>query len=304
MQWTLVTLQSDTCRQDWIQEQSFGVSLGGPIIKDKTFFFGAYEGQRERVGSDFTFLVPTNSDTVGGQSVPNQVALAKVLAAANGVTPAPWIDKLLALFPTPTGFNGSTGTLPGTVADKNDVNSFIVKIDHQATQNEIVTGRYAFAQSTQVFPLGGVGSFSASRLPQFAQTSPTRVQIVSLSLLSTLSSSFINEVRFGYSRYRTSFSSQDASFDPLQQLGLDFGTGRLSMPEIDFGGTFDNIGATAFSIPRSRTSQSFEILDNVTWLRGRHTVKFGGEYRRIAIKNFNDNLARGLLEFGWQFRAR
>ncbi len=283
------------------RNNQFGASLGGPIIKDKTFFFGAYEGQRERVGSDFTFLVPTDTGTVGGQSVPNQVQLAQEIAAANpptaGFTPSQAVTNLLNLFPQPTGFNGSTGTVPGTVADQNDVNSFIAKIDHQLTSTEQITGRYAFAQSYQVFPLGGLGGGAASRLPQFAQTSPTRVQVVSASFLSTLSPSRINEIRFGYSRYRTSFSTEDAQFNP-GTLGFNFGTGQLSLPEIDFDGVYDNLGATGYSIPRGRTSQSFQILDNFTWLRGRHTVKFGGEYRRIIVDSFNNNLSRGQLEFG------
>ena len=284
------------------RNNQFGASFGGPIVKDKTFFFGAYEGQRERVGSDFTFLVPTSTNTVGGQAVPNQVALAQEIAAANppnGVsfTPSQAVTNLLNLFPQPTGFNGETGTVPGSVADKNDVNSLIAKIDHQFSYTEQITGRYAFAQSSQVFPLGGLGGGAASRLPQFAQTSPTRVQVVSASLLSILSATRINEVRFGYSRYRTSFSTKDANFDP-NTLGFDFGTGQLSLPEIDFGGVYDNLGATAYSIPRGRTSQSFQILDNFTWVRGRHTVKFGGEYRRISVDSFNNNLARGQLEFG------
>ena len=121
------------------RNNQFGASLGGPIIKDKTFFFGAYEGQRERVGSDFTFLVPTNTSTVGGQNVPNQVELAQEIAAANppneGFTPSQAVTNLLNLFPQPTGFNGSAGTVPGTVADKNDVNSLIAKIDHQLNSN-------------------------------------------------------------------------------------------------------------------------------------------------------------------------
>jgi carboxypeptidase family protein len=283
------------------RNNQFGASLGGPIVKDKTFFFGAYEGQRERVGSDFTFLVPTDTNIVGGQSVPNQVELAQEIAVANppgsGFTPSQAVTNLLNLFPQPTGFNGESGTVPGTVADQNDVNSLIAKIDHQLSSNEQITGRYAFAQSYQVFPLGGLGGGAASRLPQFAQTSPTRVQVVSASLLSTLGASRINEVRFGYSRYRTSFSTQDAQFNP-QTLGFNFGTGQLSLPEIDFDGVYDNLGATGYSIPRGRTSQSFQILDNFTWVRGRHTVKFGGEYRRISVDSFDNNLSRGQLEFG------
>jgi hypothetical protein len=268
------------------KNNQFGGSLGGPIIKRKTFFFGAYEGQRERVGSDFTFLVPTS----------RQIQNAQILAQANGlVTPSAALTQLLGFFPAPTGFNGTAGTVPGTVADKNDGNNLIAKIDHQISGNESLTGRYAFAQSTQVFPLGGLGGGAASRLAQFAQTSPARVQIVSASLLSTLGATRINEVRFGYSRYRTSFEPKDANFDP-KTLGIDFGTGLLSVPEIDFGGTFENLGASAF-LPHGRTSGSFQFLDNFTWLTGKHTIKFGGEVRRIVIDSFNESLSRGQIEF-------
>jgi hypothetical protein len=277
----------DPAPKTGFKNNQFGGSLGGPIIKDKTFFFGAYEGQRERVGSDFTFLVPTAQ----------QIQNAQILAEANGVpTPSKALTSLLGFFPTPTGFNGTAGTVPGTVADTNDGNNLIAKIDHQISLNESLTARYAFAQSTQVFPLGGLGGGAASRLAQFAQTSPARVQVVSASLLSTIAPTKINEVRFGYSRYRTSFDPKDAAFDP-KTLGIDFGTGLLSVPEIDFGGTFENLGASAF-IPHGRTSGSFQFLDNFTWLKGKHTIKFGGEIRRIVIDSFNESLSRGQIEFG------
>ena len=276
----------DPAPKSAFRNNQFGGSLGGPIIKDKTFFFGAYEGQRERVGSDFTLFVPT----------PTQIANAQQDAINAGVTPNPALTSILAQFPHPTGFNGQTGTLAGSVKDKNDVNSFIAKVDHTINSNESLSGRYALASSEQIFPLGGLGTLSASRLPQFAQKSPARVQVLSLSLLSTLSPQKVNEVRFGYSRYRTSFTSLDAGFDP-STLGINFGTGKLGLPEIDFGGIFDNLGATAFSIPRGRTSQSFQLLDNFTWLKGRHTIKLGGEYRRSMVDSFNDNLERGAVVF-------
>jgi hypothetical protein len=285
------------------RNSNFGVSLGGPIVKDRTFFFAAYEGQRERVGSDFTFLVPGNNPALpeSGGAVPNQIAAAQTLTAGNGVAPSPALTNMLtSMFPAATGFNGTSGTLAGSVQDKNDGDSFIAKIDHQITSTESLTGRYAFARSQQVFPLGGLGFGAGSRLPQFAQNSPTRVQLVSASLLSTLGASKINEVRFGYSRYRTSFNSLDNA-DPssfgTSAVPFNMGTGKLGLPEIDFGGTFDNLGSSAYSIPRGRTSQSFQILDNFTWLKGRHTIKFGGEYRRAVISSFNDNLERGLFSF-------
>jgi len=283
------------------RNNQFGGSLGGPIVKDKTFFFGAYEGQRERVTSDFSLQVPGNNPALppSNSPLPNQITAAQTLVLGNGVNPSPALTNMLTtFFPTPTGFNGISGTLGGSVQDKNDVDSFIAKVDHQISATESLSGRYAFARSQQVFPLGGLGFGAGSRLPQFAQTSPTRVQLVSAGFLSTLSSNKVNEVRFGYSRYRTSFDSLNASFDPAT-LGPNFNlnTGKLGLPEMDFGGVFENLGASGFSIPRGRTSQSFQILDNFTWVSGRHTIKFGGEYRRAAIDSFNDNLERGILSF-------
>lgn len=264
------------------QNNNFGGSLGGPIVEDKTFFFGAYEGQRERVGSDFLLQVPTRA----------QIAEARSIAQGlNGGVINPGLDAILAFYP-----QSDSPNIPGVVRDKNNGDNFIVKLDHSFSNQEQLTGRYAFAQSDQVFPFGSPGGFgTGSRLPEFAQTSPARVQVFSASWLSTLSASKINEVRFGYSRYRTSFSSLDANFDPTT-IGLNFGTGKLGLPEFDFTG-IENLGAIGFSVPRGRTSQTFQILDNFTWLKGKHTWKFGGEFRRAAIENFNDNLERGIFQF-------
>ncbi len=263
---------------------NFGGSFGAPIIHDKTFFFGTYEGQREREGSDFLLFVPTAAQRT------QAIAQAKLDNPAINTGPT---DAILArFFPT-----SATGVLPFAVRDKNDSNNFILKLDHLFSSKYLLSGRYAFGQDSQIFPFGSLGGFgSGSRLPAFAQTSPTRVQLVSVSFVTTLDPTRINETRFGYTRFRTSFSSLDAGFDP-SSVGLNFGTGKFGLPEFDFGGTFDNLGATAFSIPRGRISQNFQLLDNFTWIRGTHTWKFGGEYRRVAVDSFNDNLERGLFSF-------
>jgi len=263
------------------QNNNFGASLGGSLVKDKTFFFGAYEGQRERVGSDFLLLVPTQ----------NQIQEARTIAQNIQGEINPGLDAILAFYPQST-----TGQIADSVRDTNNGDNLIVKLDQNLSNTELLTGRYAFARNYQIFPFGSPGGYGAgSRLPQFAQTSPTRVQVVSLSFLSTLSTTRINEVRFGYSRYRTSFSSLDANFDPTT-IGLNFGTGKLGLPEFDFT-NIENLGATGFSVPRGRTSGTYQILDNFTWLRGKHTFKFGTEFRRASVGNFNDNLERGIFQF-------
>ncbi len=269
-------------RKSVFQNNNFGGALGGPIVKDKTFFFGAYEGERERVGSDFLLLVPTQTEISQARSIAQGL---------NGGVINPGLDAILGFYP-----QSNTNTLASSASDQNSGDNLIVKVDHTLSNREALTGRYAFARNYQVFPLGSPGGYgTGSRLAAFSQTSPTRVQILSLSWLSTFSSSKINEVRFGYSRYRTSFSSLNADWNP-EANGLNLGTAKLGLPEFDFTG-IENLGAIGYSVPRGRTSQTYQILDNFTWLQGKHTFKFGGEFRRAAVDNFNDNLERGIFQF-------
>jgi hypothetical protein len=260
----------------------FGGSLGGPIVHDKTFFFGAYEGQRERVGSNFNLSVPNANDITQAEG------FAKAANPAINVTP---LLAILSYFPlAPPGSN----SVAGVVNDFNNLDNFIVKLDHRFNSVHSFAARYAFGQNRQQFPFGSLGGFgSGSRLAPFAQISPTRVQVVSASLLSALSGTRTNELRFGYTRFRNSFTSLDA-LNPNPNVP-DFGTGHTGLPEFDFASIFENLGATVFSIPRARVSQNYQILDNYTLVRGTHTLKFGGEFRRAWVSAFNDNFERGLF---------
>jgi hypothetical protein len=276
---------TDDNSQTLFINNQFGASVGGPIVRDKTFFFGAYEGQRERVGSDFSFTTPNQNDITQAEAI--------ALSQNPAINVAPLESILTHYFPiAPPGSN----TVAGSVSDFNNLDNFIAKVDHRFNEVHSLAVRYAFGQSNQQFPLGSLGGFgSGSRLGPFAQVSPTRVQVVSASLLSTLSSSHLNELRFGYTRFRNSFTSLDAE-NPFTG-GLDFNTGHAGLPELDFNGVLENLGATVFSIPRARVSQNYQILDNFTYLRGKHVFKVGGEFRRAWVSAFNDNFERGLISF-------
>ena len=267
--------------QSPFKNNQFGGSIGGPVQQNRTFFFAAYEGQRERVTSDFNLYVPTTTE----------IAAARTIAVSQlGTSVNPALDKILAYFPAST-----TGTVNGVVNDLNDLNSVIGKIDHQFTPRQSAYVNYVYSASNQRFPLGGLGYGAGSRISSFAQVSPTRVQVASGGLLTTLGDNTLNELRVGYSRYHSSFAGADANFDPTS-IGLDLGDNRNGLPEIDFDGMVENLGASAYSIPRARTSQTIQLLDNLSFVRGKHSIKVGAEYRRAFVNSYNNNLERGLLD--------
>ena len=146
-------------RKSVFQNNNFGAALGGPIVEGRTFFFAAYEGQRERVGSDFLLQVPTNTQRANARAIAEGILLQPV---------NPSLDAILDSYPA-----SDSPTLPGVVRDKNDGNNFIVKLEHSVNNNEQITGRYAFSQSDQVFPFGSPGGFgTGSRLANLRRLLP------------------------------------------------------------------------------------------------------------------------------------
>src|SRR5579859_2113612 len=185
----------------------YGGSLGGPIIRDKTFFFLDYEGQQEPVGVVTLASVPTGSAPDGSLSPSD---------ASN-----PVISKLLALHPWPAPNLGG-GRASVVSPSFNRLSSLIAKIDHSFNANNLLTGRYFYGDSVQSFPLALTAT--GGQLPGFNTFTPTRVQLVSLSYVHTFGPTKVNELRYGWNRFAEGFFPQDQSFQP-SSIGLNTGTG-------------------------------------------------------------------------------
>jgi outer membrane receptor protein involved in Fe transport len=270
--------------QTAFRNNQFGGAVGGPIIRNRTFFYFAYEGQRERVGLNSTARVPDPREiaALGGATNP---VIARLLAR----NPWPAPNRSLPLF-------DSTGApnLFVTTRALNDVDSLIGKIDHQFNKNNQFTGRYFFGNSNQSFPLAILGG---NVLPGYNTVTPTRVNLVSLSYLRILSPTKVNEVRFGYNRFKEGFFPEDSSFDP-RTIGLNNGIAGpqdFGLPFINVSG-FASIGAT-LSVPRARVDTNWQAIDNFSWKLARHDLKFGYEFRRTFINAFFDAGYRGRLNF-------
>jgi hypothetical protein len=306
----------------------FGASLGGPIIKDKTFFFADYEGQRERVGVVTLACVPE----------PARIAVDR---ATSGFVDNPVIDKLLARNPWPTpdhpismalasdptngpGYDvgcpnktNSNATL--ITPSYNNLTSMIAKIDHTFDQNNNLTGRYFFGDSTQAFPLAL--SATGGQLPGFDTVTPTRVQLVSLSYVHVFSSTKLNELRYGWNRFAEGFFPEDQSFHP-SSIGLCTASNApgasspVSGPTCSGSGPADSglpiilvsftpSGATSFfaqpgansTVPRHRVDTNNQLIDGFSWKINKHDLKFGFEFRRTSVQQYLDKYFRGRLRF-------
>ncbi|MGB8773288.1 MAG: TonB-dependent receptor, partial [Terriglobales bacterium] len=278
---------ADPAPQNGFHNNQFGGSLGGPIIKDKTFFFVAYEGQRETVG----FPAPA--------TVPSQAQIASAASAVGGINPI--IQNILNT--NPWGLLPATGNNPDgsfteeiNAPSRNRLDSLIAKIDQHIGKDDLLTGRYYFGDSDQSAPLAIAGG---NVLPGFNTVVPTRVQVVSLSFTHVFSPAFLAEFRLGWNRFAETFSAQDISISPAS-LGLntansDFTAQDNGLPVINVGG-FASFGSNK-SDPRGRVDSNLHFLNNYSFNRGSHSWKAGFEFRRTSVSQYFDLNHRGILSF-------
>jgi hypothetical protein len=279
----------------------FGGALGGPIVKDNTFFYVDYEGQSE------------NGAQAGNTCVPDPAQIAAD-EAANGA-PNPVIAALLARNPYPAPNIASAAPQPGQLLGPssafdsgcpngnnlssstkffNRVDSLIAKVDHNFNTNNLLTGRYYFGNSHQSFPFA---QLSGGLLPGFNTVTPTRVQLVSISYVRVINSSQVNEARLGWNRFAEGFFAEDQNFIP-NSIGLDTGitsTYNGGLPATSVG-SFSQIGATS-SLAKNRVDANWHFVDNYSWKSGKHDIKFGYEFRRTTIAQVFDHGFRGSLDF-------
>jgi outer membrane receptor protein involved in Fe transport len=265
----------------------YGASLGGPIVKDKTFFYFDYEGQQEPVGVVTIAKVPTGTAPDG--SLQPSDATNSVIAA------------LLARKPWPAP-NLGDGTASVVSPSYNRLTSFIAKIDQNFNASNILTGRYFFGDSVQSFPLALTAS--GGQLPGFNTFTPTRVQLVSLSYVHTFGATKVNELRYGWNRFAEGFLPADQSFHP-SSIGLCTATDTAlcsgsapfdaGLPIILVSGVAQ-LGATS-SVPRHRFDTNNQVLDNFSWKLNKHNFKFGVDFHRTSVQQYFDKYFRGRLSF-------
>jgi len=271
------------------RNNQFGFTLGGPL-RSRTFLFGSYEGQHERVGVTSASRFPAGAE----------IAEATSLVQARGRSVNPLAASILALYPAALG----QGPLSFSTLGSSDGNAFTLKGDHAAVDSDTFSASYAFGDDRQRFPQGSLGLGGGSRLPDYVGVSHTVVNLFATGWQHTWSPQFLNAARFGYSRYAETTLPGDHGFDAAG-FGLNTGvtsTRDSGLPEIDIApGEYENLGAN-ISLPRGRASNVFEFSDRANWNRGAHQWEFGGSATFLQENAYTDTGMRGRLVFdGSQF---
>ena len=293
-----------------LRQNQFGINVGGPLKRDRTFFFFSYEGQRIRKAQTQVFSVPTAAlragDFSGLASLCDPLTRTATTCTpfANDQIPAnrlsPVAAALLAKVPLPTSA-GLGSNLLGVEDQVNPMNQFSLKVDHRFGASDNLYGRFTTFRVNDTQPFG-TAALNEALVPGFGRTVATESENIALGYTHTFGSGWLNEVRFGYLHAQGGQVSPNQGFNFATASGLQGVTQDardMGYPQVSFGGQFSPIGDPTFFVSRNNTS--YELYDNVMFDRGDHHLKFGGYLFHLQFNPVLPNNARGNFSFTGQF---
>ena len=295
------------CRPTPIHNNQFHANIGGPIVKDKAFFFLFYEGQRNK------------SESIKSRNVPTKKAIDAAFAdiSNNGLVPDPVGETLLNYFPvdstspanTPCSFDLPFGSGDGECTDIGTFtqhtpstasnNEFGVKFDYKFNSKNSVAVRYIFGDSLQNGPpFAGLPpnvNFPADMFNSFAAS---RAQMAGVSWTWNISNSKILESRFGYTRFSQLIDVHN-KIDP-KSLGVDtgplspadFGVPYVYLYHLGYGGYIGGVQGYPLS---TRPDATYDWSEHFSWVKGNHTIKLGGNFQRAVTNSIRNEARTGLV---------
>ena len=279
----------------------FGASLGAPIVRDRLFVFGNYEGTRLTEGITQVTNVPTAAERSGNFSqslLPQPVNFLTGQPFPGGTLPPLFINPvgqaIANLYPLPNRDVPLANYVASpNLEDRND--QFDLRLDRPLGGKLDLTARYSFSDRTLNEPFAGPGF---SLLPGYGNQLDRRAQNLVLSAVSVLSPRLLNEVRFGYTRVANQVNQEGQGTSLNNQVGLP----ELSPNPRDWGLSFITVTGYSplgqeYNNPQKGITDAFQVVDTVTWSPGAHLVKAGFDLRAVKQDAFRDVQARGNLTF-------
>jgi hypothetical protein len=253
------------------KRNQFGFSLGGPIVKDRTFYFGTYEGLRERLGRNETST--TFSETIRQDP-----------AIDSRVRP------YLALWPLPNGLihaDGRTGDYHFSFSEPTDEDYIQTRVDHQLSDHDSFFVRYTFMDSSNQ----GVGDF-----PETLIESTARNQYAALEYARIFSPTILNTFRLGFTRTGGgSLVSRELGAAP--SLAFIPGSGQ-TLGQLSVSGVSSLGGLNNGTPGEHYTVNSLQFVNNINYSKARHAMKFGLHWTRSQVHGWLPARESGTYSFG------
>jgi carboxypeptidase family protein/TonB-dependent receptor-like protein len=270
----------------------FGASTGGPVVRDRTFFFVSYEGFREVQASTAIATVPDALAHQGLLPAANDPTACTSASPSGCVSVAidPRIQPFLALLPPSNGAHNGDGTGDLITADKGATYEYhgMVRVDHNFSSTHSLFVRYVVDDSSSFVPY--FGTPAGTYVPGFPVDHAARNQYFTVQDRKSLGAELFNELRFAINRTTASTSIVDThpGLSISRVPGRPFG--MIDVVGMSFIGY--NLG-----VPLGDFSTVYQIQEQVSRTTGRQTLKFGGEFRRIQSNGPLDSAVNGLYSF-------
>jgi hypothetical protein len=283
------------------QRNQFGGTLGGPVVKNRTFFFADYEGTRMADGQTLITNVPTLAERTGDFSKSGMVVIDPTTGQPipGNKLPQYYLNplglKIAALYPLPNR-NVPGANYVSSPSQTDNLNHFDLRLDHSFRAADTLFARYSFVDDSLFEPFAG--SSGDSSLPGYGLNVPSRSQNASLAETHFFTPALLNELRLTFNRVSNGDYQQNQGTSLNRQLGLpelssnprDWG---LSLISVD---GFSPLGDDPTS-PEHGTTNTYQVADSATWTHGRHLVKFGFEFRDLQQNAYRDIESHGFLNF-------
>jgi hypothetical protein len=306
-----------------LKRNQFGGTFGGPIKKDKTFFFLYYEGLRNRQGETTRTTVPSDAERTGNFAdqcgLNNGTFNAAGLCIDNSSGQVSQNGQLFNFFvppnapPQPLPFNQlpfinpiSQNLLPfyplansgaftyvGTQVLTGDTDQFGVRVDHYLTERDVLNFRYSFGQRNQTDPLSTAGA----NVPGFPVGEDQRDQNFVAQETHTFTPSVVGVLRVSYLRNKFLLDEHLNHTDPAS-LGFEYAPTletAIGPPFVQVGG-YASIG-DPITGPRNTYQNSYDFSGSLTWIHGHHQLKFGGGYQYDQINVLQGIATNGFFVF-------